>query len=444
MSLGFYAWGEPIFVFVLIISTLVDYFCGYGVFLYKERRNVKVAKLFLVSSIVINLLLLGFFKYTNFALDNLRNIPLFSFLPIGFEIILPLGISFYTFQKMSYTIDIYRGDAKVQKNIIAFGMYIALFPQLVAGPIVRYKDIAEQLKSRYITLESFGEGVKRFIIGFSKKVLLANNMALIADHAFAMNSGERSVTYAWIGAIAYAFQIFFDFSGYSDMAIGLGRMFGFKFLENFNFPYISASISEFWRRWHISLGRWFRDYVYIPLGGSRVNKKRLFFNLFIVWLLTGIWHGASLNFILWGLFYFVLITFEKITDYPNKFKRAAWKRLYRVFTLLCILGGWVLFRAADIDEAFGYAKSMFALHNNPLFCDNIILTFREYWLFLIFSVLCSTELFKNASEYISKSQNKYLLLAANISALFLYIFCFLWSISFIIINAHNPFIYFNF
>jgi len=324
-------------------------------------------------------------------------------------------------------------------------MFVTLFPQLIAGPIIRYKDVATQLKDRTIDFEFFGEGVRRFIIGFSKKVLLANNMALIADRAFSMGDSDRSVVFAWLGALAYAFQIFFDFSGYSDMAIGLGRMFGFKFLENFDYPYISASISEFWRRWHISLGRWFRDYVYFPLGGSRVNTKaRLFLNLFIVWLLTGIWHGASWSFVFWGLMYFVLIAFEKFSGFPEKLYRKYAKALYRVFTLLCVLGGWVLFRASGTMAAIRYGFSMFGLRENPVLCDNVVLVFREYWLFLIFSVLCSTDLFKKLSVAVSYSTNKYLRSTVNISKLGFYIFCFIWSVSYIILGAHNPFIYFNF
>ena len=446
MSLGFYAWGEPIFVFVMMATIIVDYICGYSISVFKDRGDNTTAKKFVIASVVSNLLILGFFKYTNFIVGNLRAIPFLSFLPVvALDFHLPIGISFYTFQSMSYSIDLYRGDAKVQKNITSFGMYVALFPQLVAGPIVRYKDIAAQLKDRVFSFGFFGEGVQRFLIGFSKKMLLANNMALIADSAFAMGDAERSVIYAWLGAIAYAFQIFFDFSGYSDMAIGLGKMFGFKFLENFDYPYVSSSVSEFWRRWHISLGRWFRDYVYFPLGGSRVSSKsRLIFNLFIVWLLTGIWHGASWNFVFWGLMYFVLIAFEKVSGYPDKFKSNSTKAAYRIFTLLCVLGGWVLFRATGLRAAIGYGLSMFALRGNPVFCDMVILSFREYWLFMIFSVLCSTQIFKKLSAYISETESIYVRATVNTSKLVFYTFCFIWSISFIIIGAHNPFIYFNF
>lgn len=270
-------------------------------------------------------------------------------------------------------------------------------------------------------------------------------MALIADKAFSLPDVQRSAIYAWIGAVAYSFQILYDFSGYSDMAIGLGKMFGFHFLENFNYPYISKSISEFWRRWHMSLGQWFRDYVYFPLGGSHVKSKaRLVFNLFVVWSLTGAWHGASWHFIFWGLMYFVLITFEKLTGYPQKFESNLAKTVYRIFTLLCVLGGWVLFRAPGLKAAIKYGLSMFALLGNPIFCDNVILTFREYWMFLLLATLCSTELFKNAATRLNVPERKTLRLITNTVSVVFYIFCFLWAISFIILGAHNPFIYFNF
>jgi len=446
MSLGFYAWGEPLFVFVMMFSMITDYIFGFCVSKGKEKGNNKIAKGFVVASIVTNLLILGFFKYSNFIVENLRVIPFLSSLPpVILDFHLPIGISFYTFQTMSYVIDIYRGDAKVEKNITSFGMFVALFPQLVAGPIIRFKDLAAQINDRKESFALFGEGVRRFLLGFSKKVLLANNMALIADRAFTMGDGERSVIYAWLGAIAYAFQIFFDFSGYSDMAIGLGRMFGFKFLENFDYPYISKSVSEFWRRWHISLGRWFRDYVYFPLGGSRVNSiSRLMFNLFVVWFLTGVWHGASWNFIIWGLMYFVLIVFEKVSGYPKKFKLKPAKIAYRTFTLLCVLGGWVIFRSPGMRAALDYGASMFAMRDNPIICDNVIYTLREYGVFLIFSILCSTLVFKKLSGHLQNSGSRFIRVAVNTMRIAVLVFCSLWSISFIVLGAHNPFIYFHF
>jgi alginate O-acetyltransferase complex protein AlgI len=389
-----------------------------------------------------NLGLLFIYKYFDFAIATVNR---FGFsLPLK-NIILPIGISFFTFQAMSYVIDVYRGVTPVQRKLQHIGLYISFFPQLIAGPIVRYQTIAEQLDNRVENFDNFSYGVQRFLMGFGKKIILANNMALIADAAFALPDPERSVTYAWLGVIAYSFQIFFDFSGYSDMAIGLGRMFGFRFLENFNYPYISRSVSEFWRRWHISLGQWFRDYLYFPLGGSRVNTKlRLVFNLFVVWFLTGLWHGASWNFIFWGLMYFILITFEKLSGYPDKFKIFFARILYRIITLLCILGGWVLFRAAGARAAFGYWLSMLGLNGNPLFCDNTIAAFREYWFFLLMAFLCSMPLFGVLKNWLISAPSRVLRILTNIASLGFYLFVFFWSVSFIILGAHNPFIYFNF
>ncbi|MCL2124775.1 MAG: MBOAT family protein [Oscillospiraceae bacterium] len=440
MSLLFYAWGEPKFVIVMIGSIIFNYIMAMVIGRFRERK--KTAKALLAICVAGNLGLLFTFKYLGFFISNINRFG------IGLPMVnlaLPIGISFFTFQAMSYVIDVYRGDVQVQLKPHYIGLYISFFPQLIAGPIVRYKDIEEQIDHRSNDFDQFGDGVRRFIIGFGKKILLANNMALIADKAFALPDAERSVIYAWLGALAYSFQILFDFSGYSDMAIGLGKMFGFRFLENFNYPYISQSISEFWRRWHMSLEQWFRDYVYFPLGGSRTKSTiRLVFNLFVVWALTGAWHGANWNFILWGLLYFVLIAFEKLTGYPQKFKSPVPKGLYRAFTLLCVLGGWVLFRASGTTEAIKYGLSMFGLRDNPLFCDNVILTFREYWLFLVAAALCSTELFKRLRSRVDNSGRKAVRICANAFTVVFYLFCFFWSVSFLILGAHNPFIYFNF
>ena len=440
MSLVFYAWGEHKFVFAMIGSIIFNY--SAAVLIEKFRLRQKLCKAILIIGIIGNLALLFVFKYFDFFIENINRLGLNLSLA---GIALPIGISFFTFQAMSYIIDVYRQDVSVQRSFLFVGLYIALFPQLIAGPIIRYRTIGYQIESRITSFDGFSEGVQRFIIGFSKKVLLANNMALIADNAFGLPDIERSVVYAWLGAIAYSLQIFFDFSGYSDMAIGLGKMFGFKFPENFNYPYLSKSVSEFWRRWHISLGQWFRDYVYFPLGGSRVNTKlRLVSNLFIVWALTGVWHGASWNFVFWGLLYFVLITFEKLTGYPNKFRSSLAKQLYRIFTILSVIGGWVLFRANGAKAALGYVLSMFGLVGNSVFCANTFFTIREYWMFLLFSILCSTELFKKVRTRIDNSGNKILITSANIISTCLCFFCFIWAISFIFISAHNPFIYFNF
>ena len=307
-SLIFYAWGEVAFVFVMMLSIIANYFFGLFV---SRAKNTNKKKLPLVLSIVFNLSILFVFKYLVFTLTNIN--ALFGANLAIPNIALPIGISFFTFQAMSYVIDVYRGE-EAQKSILNVGLYISFFPQLIAGPIVRYKTVAYQILHRKESFDDFSSGVCRFIIGMGKKVLLANSLAVVADAAFDGDIANTSASFAWLGAIAYTMQIFFDFSGYSDMAIGLGKMFGFKFLENFDYPYISGSITEFWRRWHISLGSWFRDYVYFPLGGSRVKSKgRLIFNLFVVWLLTGIWHGANWTFIIWGLMYFVLLVIEKLT-----------------------------------------------------------------------------------------------------------------------------------
>ena len=347
-SLFFYAWGEPTFVLVMIMSIICNYYFGLQVDKYKN--NTKKAKSIIVIMLIFNLTIMFIFKYLMFTLTNIKYLTGLNFnIP---NIALQIGISFFTFQAISYVIDVYRGNGKVQKNPLNVGLYISFFPQLIAGPIIRYETIAEQIENRHENFEDFSKGTCRFIIGLGKKMLLANTLALVADYAFSVKSGELSVVMAWLGALAYTFQIFFDFSGYSDMAIGLGLMFGFKFLENFNYPYISKSISEFWRRWHISLGTWFRDYVYFPLGGSRVSsKKRLVFNLFVVWSLTGLWHGANWTFIVWGLMYFVLITLEKLTKFDRKL---GW--FGHVYTMLFVILGWVLFRADNISYGIGYIK----------------------------------------------------------------------------------------
>ena len=440
MSLVFYAWGEPKFVFAMMGSIVFNY--AMALLVDRFRNNKNLSRIALIICLAGNIGLLSIFKYLGFITENMIRLGL-DIPYIGYA--LPIGISFFTFQAMSYAIDVYRGDTTVQKKPHNVGLYISIFPALIAGPIIRYKDFEPYINNRSVDFEMFSEGVRRFILGLSKKVLLANNMALIADQAFAMPDAERSVIYAWLGAIAYTFQIFFDFAGYSDMAIGLGKMFGFRFLENFNLPYISKSISEFWRRWHISLGRWFRDYVYFSLGGSRVERKsRLVFNLFITWLLTGIWHGASWNFIVWGLMYFVLITFEKLSGYPQKFRTGLAKSFYRVFTLLCVVGGWVIFRAEGGSAAIGYGLSMLGLSGNPVFSDYVILTFREYWLFLFFAILFSTAYPSKLKTRLGNSDGRILSLVINISFILMYLFCFLWAVSFIVTSAHNPFIYFNF
>lgn len=433
-SLFFYAWGEPKFVIVMIISILINWYLAIRV--DKKRENKKAVKLLLCMTIIINLSILFLFKYLMFTLTNINNI-FGSNLSVP-NITLPIGISFFTFQAISYVIDVYRKNGEVQKNPLNVALYIAFFPQLIAGPIVRYETIAKQIKSRQETFDDFASGVCRFMVGLGKKVLLSNTLAIVADNAFNMNSiNELSVSMAWLGAIAYTFQIYYDFSGYSDMAIGLGKMFGFSFLENFNYPYISKSISEFWRRWHISLGSWFRDYVYFPLGGSRVyTKKRLLFNLFVVWFLTGIWHGANWTFIIWGIMYFALISIEKLIGFEKKFNKLSF--IKHIYTMLFVILGWVIFRASNITEAFSYMGKMFGVRVSGIFDAYFYLNIVENLIFIIVATIFSTPIYKIINEKVKENK-----LIAPIYVIGM-IILFIVAISYILKGAYNPFIYFNF
>ena len=430
-SLFFYAWGEPKFVLVMLASITVNWLLGW--ILDKNRSKKKTAKALVALDVVFNLGILFVFKYLGFTgsiIERLFGVNL----PIP-DIALPIGISFFTFQAMSYVIDVYREKGAAQKNIFYVGLYISFFPQLIAGPIVRYETVADQIKNRRETLNDLFDGFARFVMGLAKKVLLANSFAILADHAFdAVKSGESvSVMFSWLGAIAYTFQIFFDFSGYSDMAIGLGRMFGFHFLENFNYPYCSVSITDFWRRWHISLGTWFRDYLYIPLGGSRCSRGRNIMNLFIVWFLTGLWHGADFTFIVWGLMYFVLLVIEKQTGLNQK------SRVFgRIYTLFFVVLGWVVFRSDSIGDAGRYIGSMFGIGANG-FADGVF----SGWLvqnavLLVVGILLSTPLFKVIGE---KTNNSNIMGFVKTGGL---ICLYLLSVASLVNNAYNPFIYFNF
>jgi D-alanyl-lipoteichoic acid acyltransferase DltB (MBOAT superfamily) len=422
---------------------IVSIYFNYRAALLIDARRENKDSMFLILLIALagNLAILFYGKYFNFTLGIVHK---FGFPISEKNTRLPIGISFWTFQAISYLIDVYRGTVAVQKKFSHVALYISLFPQLIAGPIVRYKGIAEQIENRKETFGKAAEGVRRFLMGFGKKVILANNLALIADAAFALPDNERSIAYAWLGALAFALQIFFDFSGYSDMAIGLGKIFGFEFPENFNYPYIAKSVSEFWRRWHISLSQWFRDYVYFPLGGSRVKTKtRLVFNLFVVWGLTGLWHGAAFNFLAWGLMFFTLITFEKVSGITQKLNGSLTITLYRIGTLLCLLFGWVLFRANGIHAATRYVLSMFGLADNSFFCENTIAALREYKVFLLAGIILSTPLIKKCSEYMKKG-NAPIRVLYNTGMIVCYCFTFFWSLSFLIMDAHNPFLYFNF
>ena len=431
-SLVFYAWGEPKYVFLMIFSILVNYI--FGRLMDKHRENKKRLKLMLVLSVVIDIGLLSVFKYTDFIITNVNAIfgANFDLLNIA----LPIGISFYTFQAMSYTIDVYRDDVRVQKNLIDFGMYITMFPQLIAGPIVRYADVQDQLAERSVTTADFSEGVMRFVVGLGKKVLLANQMGAVWSEIYALG-GDVSALMAWTGAIAYTFQIYFDFSGYSDMAIGLGRMFGFKFPENFRYPYQSVSITDFWRRWHITLSTWFKEYLYIPLGGNRRGLTRQALNLLIVWSLTGFWHGAGWNFVLWGLYYFVILFIEKLfllkaLDKLPKFFR-------HVYALLLIIIGWVIFASDDVSVLLPFLGSMFGANGAIGGMD--VYTLLTKAVLLIICCVASTELPKKLFLSAAGAMNEK---AAFTLKSVLTIALLALSMILLIGDSYNPFLYFRF
>ncbi len=430
-NLVFYGWGEPVFVLLMLFSTVVDYTCGRFIDKYRTK-NKKIAKGFLIASVCINLGLLGFFKYAGFITDTLNAIPFFS-LP-SIEVPLPIGISFYTFQTMSYSIDVYRDDAPVQKNIITFGTYVALFPQLIAGPIVRYKDVAYQLDHRKETLDDFTKGVKLFCIGLGKKVLIANQMGLMWDSI--RESGQANGWLgSWIGILGYTFQIYFDFSGYSDMARGLGNMFGFEFLKNFDYPYISKSITEFWRRWHISLGTWFREYVYIPLGGNRMGVTRQILNLLIVWFLTGFWHGASYNFILWGLFYGVLLIIEKFL-LKNVLKKVP-AFVQHIYTMFFVIMGWVLFYFTDMLELTDFVINMYSF-SGLVIGESALSTTISFLPLIGIAAIASTPLMFNLY---GKIKNKGVKIVVD--TLFCLVILTLCTAS-LVNQSYNPFLYFRF
>ena len=430
LSLLFYSYGEPKYIIIMLVSCIVDYFNGYMV--DKYRDNKRIAKRFVIFSIVFNLGLLGFFKYYDFLVSILNSIGINIFSPLNIS--LPIGISFYTFQTMSYPIDVYRNDAKVQKNLVNFSCYVTMFFQLIAGPIVRYKDIAAQLDHRIENENGFYNGIKRFVCGLAKKVILANNMGLIFEQINSLNNENISLLLAWLGIICFALQIYFDFSGYSDMAIGLASMFGFDLLENFNYPYIASSITDFWRRWHISLSSWFRDYVYIPLGGNRKGLYRQCINIMIVWLLTGLWHGASFNFILWGLYYGLILIFEKVIGLKILKRIPAVFR--HIYALILILIGWVIFNFTDFDMMINYFKLMFY---NPVIIDNISLYFiRDNIILIIISIIaCLPVRLSRLNPFVINKKFEYLMPLIILGTL---IIC----VAFICESSYNPFLYFRF
>ncbi len=361
LSLVFYGWDKPIYIPVMLFSVTVSYLCGFPIGKYRDRDRHR-ARVWLVVSLVLNLSVLVFFKYTNFIIENLRLIPPLAGVLHPLEWLeLPIGISFYTFQIMSYSIDLYRGENETQRSYIAFGTYVALFPQLIAGPIVRYRDVDRQLLSRTHTVDRFASGVRRFAVGFGKKILLGDALAAVYAYLSTVADFEFTVLSGWLMVATYTLHIYFDFSGYSDMAIGLGRMFGFEFPENFRYPYMASSITDFWRRWHITLSTWFREYVYIPLGGNRRGRARQYFNLAVVWLLTGLWHGASWNFVLWGLFYLILLVAEKAFLLRLLERNRLTRVLGHIGALLLVGIGWMIFDHTDLGEAFRIIGGLFGI-----------------------------------------------------------------------------------
>lgn len=430
-SLFFYAWGEPLYVILMAASILIGYVFG---ILIEKFRGTKAAKPVLAVSLAINIGLLAYFKYSDFFIENFNaatglSVPLLN-------IALPIGISFYTFQLISYLIDVYRGDVPAQRNPISLGAYISMFPQLIAGPIVRYSDINEQLISRKITLEAIADGITRFAIGLAKKVLLANQLGELCD--IFRSSDEKSVLFYWMYGVAYALHVYFDFSGYSDMAIGLGKMLGFDFCENFNYPFISKSVAEFWRRWHISLGSWFRDYVYIPLGGNRVSKPRWIFNILVVWMLTGLWHGAAWTFVVWGLLFAALLVAEKIAAPIIK----KLKILNHVYVVFVILISFIIFNATDLGQAAGDIAGLFGAGGIPAVSAQSLYYLRSYAVLFVLGIIGSTPAVKTLVLRIKKNKTGEKII--NAARPFAVIALLLLVTAYLADGSFNPFLYFRF
>ncbi len=432
-SLFFYWWGERIYVSIMFLSTAIDYTHGLLVERCKSRGHDRGAKMAVTSSILFNLALLCFFKYWDFIAASLQSVGL-TFMPV-LGVHLPIGISFYTFQTMSYTIDVYRGDARAQRSILNFGTFVTLFPQLIAGPIIKYKDLGDQIDQRTCSSEKFASGVQIFMVGLAKKLLIANNVGALWDSYKAMSLSDLTVAGAWLGVLAFTFQIYFDFSGYSDMAVGLGRMLGFEFLPNFNYPYISKSITEFWRRWHISLSTWFREYLYIPLGGNRCAKSRWMFNLFVVWAATGIWHGANWNFLFWGLYFFALLMLEKF--FLLKVLERVPAAVGRVYTLFLVMVSWTIFALEDMAQLGGYLKVMFGLGGVPLTDAAFGYHLTSYLPILCVAAASSTPLgravYRNMGTRAQQAVCTVLVSAG-----------LLVCTAYLVAGTYNPFLYFNF
>lgn len=435
-SLFFYAWGEPVYIILMILSISMNYFCGLDI--DGKRENPALAKRSLVFGIVINLLVLGFFKYYGLLMETVNT--LFP-IEVPYRVLpLPIGISFYTFQALSYIIDVYRGDVRAQKKFTHFALYISMFPQLIAGPVVRYIDIEEQLKGRKYGVVKFGRGAMCFIRGLAKKVILANSIGAVHEQVMGLQVGTVSVLTAWIGCIAYAFQIYFDFSGYSDMAVGLGKMFGFEFRRNFHYPYVSKSVTEFWRRWHISLSTWFQEYVYIPLGGNRCSTQRHIVNLLIVWGLTGLWHGAQWNFLLWGLYYGVLLILEKYV-WGALLERLP-GILQHIYAFVLALIGWIFFFSSNITQAQNYIGMMFGMGVNGLADRQAIYLLTTHWLLFLLCIAGSSSIgwafLRALTESYKKGRTQ------RVASCIVYMGLFLISVSFLVTETFHPFLYFRF
>lgn len=445
-GLLFYSWGEPIYVIVMLISTMIDYFAGLIMNHFEGRKVPR--RICLIVSIVMNLGLLGIFKYSGFIAENINAIAGTQIIDIsnmnffGIEYLpmnmLPIGISFFTFQSMSYTIDLYLGNVKVQKNPISFAAFVTLFPQIVAGPIVRYDDVAKELDDRSITIDLIYDGIIKFIIGLSKKVLIANSIGALWTSIKATDIANVSVVSSWLGILAFTFQIYFDFSGYSDMAIGLGKMMGFNFPKNFDYPYLSKNISEFWRRWHITLGAWFKSYVYFPLGGSRKGMPRTVFNLAVVWFLTGVWHGASWNFILWGTLYGVVIILEKL--FLGKLLDKIPDIFGHIYTMLLVILGWVLFDTADLPTAGAYIAKMFGFGGGAFIDSTALYQIATYGITFIICIIGCTNLPKLAVEALKKKSA----VLVNYGGIAVITGMFIICAAYLVDQTYNPFLYFNF
>lgn len=435
-SLVFYAWGEPVYVFLMLFCIMINFVSGLEMEYYMETGELRKAKVACMITAIIDLSVLGFYKYYGFVIDNLNAILPFD-IPYK-QLALPIGISFYTFQTLSYVIDVYRGKVKAQHNLIDFGAYVSMFPQLIAGPIVRYSDVEKQLKKRSLSRARFGEGTIWFLQGLGKKVLLANNMGSIYEAIAALGASETSVLTAWIGCFAYTMQIYFDFGGYSDMAIGLGKMLGFDFMKNFEYPYTSKSITEFWRRWHISLGTWFKEYVYIPLGGNRVGTAKSIRNLMIVWGLTGLWHGAAWNFIFWGLYYGIILCFEK---YILKGGLERLPGIIRhIYTMFLVMLGWVLFFSPTLGSAVSYIGTMFGIGGNGFFDLTAVYYFKSSVVLGILAVLCCTPLVYQRFSRLFRAKEMY----KQVLCVAVYAGIFVISTAYLVNATYNPFLYFRF